>query len=57
MLAVGLAKDRAQRFDTAAELASWLSLAIESKLSADQRRRADEQIARAPWGTTRGDGG
>ena len=51
VLAMGLAKDPKVRFATATELASWLALAIDGALDPDQRRRADEVIARYPWGT------
>ena len=55
VLAVGLAKDAGDRFATALELATWLSLAVFDGLGAPQRRRADELIARYPWGTRLGD--
>ena len=54
VLAIGLAKDPADRFATAAELAAWFDLALESGLSHDQRRRADDLSARHPWGTRTG---
>ena len=52
VLAIGLAKNPSERFDTAAELANWFAVATTSSgLTAAQRRRADDLIARAPWGT------
>ena len=51
VLAIGLAKNIADRFDSALVLAQWFALAIESKLGPEQRERADELIARQPWGT------
>jgi len=51
VLAIGLAKERGDRFATASELAAWFVAAATTGLSADQRQRADELIARAPWGT------
>jgi hypothetical protein len=51
VLAIGLAKNIADRFDNALQLSQWFSLAMESKLSPEQRERADELIARQPWGT------
>ena len=54
VLALGLAKDVGDRFATAAELASWLAAAIHDGLTPEQRRRADELVARHPWGTRQG---
>ena len=51
VLAIGLAKNISDRFDNALQLSQWFALAIESKLSPEQRERADELIARQPWGT------
>ncbi|MFN0248614.1 MAG: serine/threonine-protein kinase [Kofleriaceae bacterium] len=51
VLAIGLAKNIADRFDNALQLSQWFAHAIESKLSPEQRERADELIARQPWGT------
>ncbi|HET9624425.1 MAG TPA: serine/threonine-protein kinase [Kofleriaceae bacterium] len=51
VLAIGLAKDPRDRFASALELARWLA-AVHAGLDADQRRRADELIARYPWGTS-----
>ena len=50
VLALGLAKLAADRFQTAAELASWFADAVEGRFTAAQRRRGDDQIERAPWG-------
>jgi serine/threonine-protein kinase len=54
VLAIGLAKDARDRFATAAELARWFSLAAENELDPEQRRRADDVIAKYPWGTRPG---
>ena len=54
VLALGLAKAPADRFATATELAAWFTAATEGGLSSDQRRRADDLIAKAPWGTRHG---
>ena len=54
VLAIGLAKDPRDRFAFALELARWFSAAITQGLDPDQRRRADELIARYPWGTRPG---
>ena len=51
VLAIGLAKNISDRFENALQLSQWFALAIESKLSPEQRERADELIARQPWGT------
>ncbi len=51
VLAIGLAKRPDDRFDTALELARWFARAIDNLLDPDQRHRADEVIARYPWGT------
>jgi serine/threonine-protein kinase len=51
VLALGLAKNAHDRIATAVELAGWFALAIRDGLSPDQRRRADDLIARHPWGT------
>ena len=56
LLAVGLAKDPADRFATALELAAWVEAVIGRGLDADQRRRADDLVMRAPWGTRIGGG-
>ncbi len=54
VLAIGLAKVPLDRFSTALELAEWFGLAVESRLSPEQRHRADDLIARQPWGTRPG---
>ncbi|MBL0219735.1 MAG: serine/threonine protein kinase [Myxococcales bacterium] len=51
VIAIGLAKDPKDRFQTALELAEWFGLAVESRLSSEQRHRADDLITRQPWGT------
>lgn len=51
VLAIGLAKDKADRFATATELAAWMNLAVVEGLSHEQRHRADELAAKQPWGT------
>ena len=56
VLALGLAKDAAERFATALELAQWFALAVYDGLGSPQRRRADELIARQPWGMRAGAG-
>ena len=50
VLAIGLAKRPADRFQSAAELARWFADAIEGRFTAAQRQRGDDQIERAPWG-------
>jgi eukaryotic-like serine/threonine-protein kinase len=54
VLAIGLAKDPRDRFHFALELARWFSAAVSQGLDPDQRRRADDLIARHPWGTRPG---
>jgi len=54
VLAIGLAKDPKDRFDTAAELARWFAAAVDGELDHDQRRRGDDTIAKYPWGTRPG---
>jgi eukaryotic-like serine/threonine-protein kinase len=51
VLAIGLAKNAADRFATALELSRWFARAIDNALTPEERRRADEVIARSPWGT------
>ncbi len=51
VLAIGLAKDPKDRFATSLELAEWFGLAVESRLSAEHRARADALIERQSWGT------
>ena len=50
VLALGLAKARDDRFATAVELAEALAAAIEQRLPARLRERADALIAAHPWG-------
>jgi len=54
VLAIGLAKEPRDRFASAEELARWFGLAIQGELDPEQRRRADEVIAKYPWGTRPG---
>jgi len=54
VLAIGLAKEPRDRFSSAAELARWFSLATTNELDPEQRRRADDVIAKYPWGTRPG---
>jgi serine/threonine-protein kinase len=56
VLAIGLAKDPRDRFAFALELARWFSAAVAQGLDPEQRRRADELIARYPWGARLGSG-
>jgi eukaryotic-like serine/threonine-protein kinase len=51
VLALGLAKDRKDRFATALELATWFASAVRESLTSEQRQRADDLAARQPWGT------
>jgi serine/threonine-protein kinase len=51
VLALGLAKDRKDRFATALELATWFASAVRDSLTSEQRQRADDLAARQPWGT------
>ncbi|HSN28011.1 MAG TPA: serine/threonine-protein kinase [Kofleriaceae bacterium] len=51
VLALGLAKDPRDRFQTATELANWLAAAVSDSLTSEQRRRADDLASRQPWGT------
>ena len=50
VLALGMAKDPAERISSAAQLAAGLRAAFEGGLDAAFRRRADALLARAPWG-------
>jgi serine/threonine-protein kinase len=54
VLALGLAKDPRERFQTAVELAQWFASAVRESLTAEQRRRADDLASRQPWGTRLG---
>jgi serine/threonine-protein kinase len=51
VLALGLAKDVRDRFANALELADWFAAAVTDELTPEQRRRADDLLARHPWGT------
>jgi len=51
VLALGLAKDRNQRFGAATELAEALAAAVDDRLDGKLRARADALIAAHPWGT------
>ena len=51
VLALGLAKDRNQRFGAATELAEALAAAVDDRLDGKLRTRADALIAAHPWGT------
>ena len=51
VLAVGLAKEPAQRFATALELAQAFARAVDQGLARDERRHADDLIERFPWGS------
>jgi serine/threonine-protein kinase len=53
VLAVGLAKERGDRFDSAAELAVWFVAGVRGALTPEQRARADDLVSRQPWGTRR----
>jgi serine/threonine-protein kinase len=50
VLAIGMAKDRADRFDTAAELAAAMTLASDGRLDAGTRAHADALVGRHAWG-------
>ncbi|MBA3464309.1 MAG: serine/threonine protein kinase [Deltaproteobacteria bacterium] len=54
VLAIGLAKNPLDRFQTALELAEWFGLAVESRLTPEMRQRADDLISVQPWGTRPG---
>jgi serine/threonine-protein kinase len=54
VLAIGLAKDPRDRFQTSLELAQWFVAAVRESLTAEQRRRADDLASRQPWGTRPG---
>jgi serine/threonine-protein kinase len=54
VLALGLAKDAKDRFATAAELARWFAAAVDEGLTQEQRNRADDLMAKSPWGTRTG---
>ena len=50
-LAIGLAKHARDRFASALELADWFTRAIADELTPAERHRADELLAKHPWGT------
>jgi hypothetical protein len=50
VLAIGMAKDRTDRFASPAELAAAMAFAAENQLDAATRGRADALIARHAWG-------
>jgi serine/threonine protein kinase len=50
VLAIGLAKDRTKRFDSATEFATALKAASRRRLSSEIRKRAYELIEQHPWG-------
>ncbi len=52
VLALALAKDRGDRFASAAELAEALAAAADGRLSAALKKRAAAQLRRLPWGAT-----
>jgi eukaryotic-like serine/threonine-protein kinase len=50
VLAIALAKDPADRFDSASELAQALDAAARGRLDAALRARGERLVARLPWG-------
>jgi serine/threonine-protein kinase len=50
VLAIAMAKEAADRFDSAAELAQALDAAARGRLAAPLRTRAERLLARLPWG-------
>ncbi len=50
VLAIGMAKDRADRFGTPVELAAAMAFAADGQLDGATRARADALIARHAWG-------
>ncbi|MCE9580461.1 MAG: protein kinase [Deltaproteobacteria bacterium] len=50
VLAIGLAKDKDDRFDRAAALAAALTAAARSELAPDLRAKAEGLLAKQPWG-------
>ena len=50
VLAIGMAKDRADRFGTPAELAAAIAFAADGQLDAATRARADALVTRHAWG-------
>jgi serine/threonine-protein kinase len=53
VLAIGLAKDPADRFGRVTELRDALGDALGMRLDPKIRQRADELVARHPWGTVK----
>jgi alpha-D-ribose 1-methylphosphonate 5-triphosphate diphosphatase PhnM len=51
VLAIGLAKDAAHRWDSGAELADALAESINGKLRAEWRTHGRAVLAAHPWGT------
>jgi eukaryotic-like serine/threonine-protein kinase len=49
VLAIGLAKERTDRFETAGELARWFAAAICNGLTPAQRARGEVILTRSPW--------
>ena len=54
VLAIGLVKDPADRFQSAAELRAALAAAMRGELDEQTRQRAATLLARHPWGAVRG---
>jgi tRNA A-37 threonylcarbamoyl transferase component Bud32 len=52
VLAIAMAKDAGDRFDSAAELAQALDAAARGRLGAPLRARAERLLARLPWGAS-----
>ncbi|MCC6524383.1 MAG: protein kinase, partial [Polyangiaceae bacterium] len=52
VLALALAKDPKDRFDSGAEMAQALEAAARRRLAPELRARADELLSRAPWSKT-----
>jgi serine/threonine-protein kinase len=50
VLALGLAKESAQRFESARAFAEALAAAFDARLDESLRRRADELLTKLPWG-------
>jgi len=55
VLAIGLVKDPADRWDSIGELREALAAAFAGELDPSTRRRAGELVARHPWGAVRGE--
>lgn len=52
VLALAMAKNPADRFDSAAEFADAMEAASQRRLDGDLRARAERLLARLPWGAT-----